>query len=168
MENTIVKFYKLQMFDSNHAEIINQSANVYAKHKYQQLIANHHCQVLAFTNYGSRQIRAVDCDPHSWLQVAINLAFFKLFERLLVPCYHTMSNQNELEMQILSPEMAEYFSDSSNEQKLRMAIESRRFFNQLCSNGYSLDEVLRGLVDILLKNPSIKVYFARLPVRNRS
>jgi carnitine O-acetyltransferase len=115
--------------------------------KYSRLINSLDLEVLEFKGYGKDYIKDVKYSPDSWIQVAINFAFYRLHGRLGA-CYESASTRKFAfgrtdTIRSVTNELSDFFK-SPNYQTLNNAIESHKNVVKNALNGNGIDRVLLG------------------------
>ncbi len=115
--------------------------------KYSRLINSLDLEVLEFKGYGKDYIKNVKYSPDSWIQVAINFAFYRLHGRLGA-CYESASTRKFAfgrtdTIRSVTNELSDFFK-SPNYQTLNNAIESHKNVVKNALNGNGIDRVLLG------------------------
>ncbi|KAI1307587.1 Carnitine O-acetyltransferase [Halotydeus destructor] len=132
-----------------------------AMEKYVDLSNSLDMNVLKFTNYGKTLVKSLQQSPDSWIQVAINWAYFRL-HRHIGSCYEAAGmrkfqhGRTDIIRSVTSEMTNLYFSPSH--ESLLSAIASHNQLSKSVVNGNGVDRLMLGLQCVLeeIKNGTWK------------
>lgn len=137
---------KLQLVPDINRDKIMASAE-FSIDNYWRFIDSLDLDVLEFKQYGKEFIKSVKYSPDSWIQLAINLAFYRLHGRIGA-CYESASTRKFAfgrtdTIRSVTNEFKHFF-ESPNFQTLNKAIESHKNVVKNAMNGNGIDRLLLG------------------------
>ena len=135
---------KINLTRLDKIEVIKAAANEFALVKYKQSLDAFYLKTFIFDYYGRKFIENVQCDPESWIHVAIHFALRQFRTK----------DQEYYEYGGLTDEVLDYFDDPFSEEKLRLAIESHQFYRYLQENGYNVENIMQTYNEIVNENTS--------------
>lgn len=132
-----------------------------AIHDFESLKSEHDCAVLDFSAYGKGDIKKFKCSPDAWVQMVIQLAYFRLFGK---PCPTYESAQTRKfkwgrteTIRSASVESLEFVkamesndaSDAERSDKFQKAVKQHLTYAKEAADGQGVDRHLFGLKNIL-------------------
>lgn len=140
-------FRRLRMFDeSTNGELL---ANELKKshQDFRSQINQFDLSFLKYKQYGSNAIKSWRFSPDSWFQVALQIAYHNVHNRLGV-CYESASTRRFAygrteTIRSLTKEVAEFCMDP-NYETLRAAVNSHKSYANAANNGEAIDRALMG------------------------
>lgn len=133
----MIKLQKLDLVKPGQRDVLTSATNDFALPKYVNLTRSFQLSRFTFRQYGSTFIQSVNCHPDAWAHAAVGLAFQNYRNLNKSP---TLTSQNMYKG--ITSEMIDFFEDSSDEEKLRLALESWLFTQQLSERGYDIENIL--------------------------